>query len=156
MSSKKIIVYTDGSCSKGIKCGYGIHYPNGELKDVGRPFTHEPLTNQRAELYAIYKALRTITKNLEFDTISLYSDSEYSINSVTKWIKAWKKNDWKTSDKRPVMNQDIIKQIDKILQKYPDRIKFTHVRAHTGKSDEHSVGNDKADKLANAGAQKNQ
>ena len=158
MASKKdIIVYTDGSCMKGNKCGYGIHFAGGEMKDLSRKFTHKPLTNQRAELYAIYKALKRITKHLQFDTIKVYSDSEYSIKSVTIWIKSWKKNNWKTANNKSVMNQDIIQKIDKILQKpeHIGKISFTHVRAHTGKTDIHSVGNDKADKLATSGAQKN-
>jgi ribonuclease HI len=164
MSSKEkknkinITVYTDGSCLKSggkIRCGYGIHFPNEELKDVGKPFLHDPLTNQRAELYAIYKALKKITENLEFDTISIYSDSEYSIKSMTVWIKNWKKNNWKTAGNKDVLNQDLIKKIDKILTEYPKKISFTHVRAHTGGTDEHSIGNDKADKLANTGALKN-
>lgn len=159
MSSKlsEIIVYTDGSCRKssnGTQCGYGIHFPNRELKDVGRPFVHEPLTNQRSELYAIYKALRLITKNIPFETIHVYSDSEYSIKSLTLWINTWKKNNWKTANNKQVLNQDIIKKIDKILQKYLGRISFTHVPSHTGNKDHHSIGNDKADQLANLGASK--
>lgn len=164
MSSKKslkennVVVYTDGSCIKkstgNPKCGYGIHFPNNELEDLSRKFTHEPLTNQRAELYAIYKALKKITKNIKFDTISVYTDSEYSIKSLTIWINTWKKNDWKTANKKKVMNQDLIKKIDKILQKYPNKINFTHVRSHTGRLDKHSIGNDIADKLATAGANK--
>lgn len=151
-SKNIVVVYTDGSCQKGNKCGYGIHFPNKELKDMSRKFTHVPLTNQRAELYAIYKALYKITKELEFDIIEVYSDSEYSIKSLTVWIENWKKNNWKTSNKKEVLNQDLIRKIDDILQKYPDMINFTHVRSHTGKTDKHSIGNDVADKLATAGA----
>jgi len=163
MSSKKlskksnVIVYTDGSCMKGSdgpKCGYGVHFPNKELKDLSRKFKHAPLTNQRAELYAIYKALKKITKNIKFDVIDIYSDSEYSIKSLTIWINTWKQNNWKTANKKEVLNQDLIKKIDEILQKYPNKIKFTHVRSHTGGLDKHSIGNDVADKLATAGANK--
>ena len=148
-----IIVYTDGSCTKCVKnktlSGYGIYFPNKELKDVSRSFTHLPLTNQRAELYAIYKALKLITKHIkDFKTIHVYSDSEYSIKSLTEWIINWKKNDWKTAGKKPVLNQDIIKKIDCILQKYKNKISFTHVYSHTNKTDEHSLGNAQADKLA--------
>lgn len=151
---KDIVVYTDGSCMKHKKCGYGIYFPNKELKNMSRSFTKEPFTNQRAELYAIYKALNKITKKLKFKNIYVYSDSEYSIKSITIWIKNWKKNDWKTSNNKLVMNQDIIKKIDKIMEKYKGRIIFTHVYSHTGKTDEHSLGNAKADELATKGAQK--
>jgi ribonuclease HI len=158
--SRKIIdninVYTDGSCMKkkdGMKCGYGVYFSGGELKNMSKPFVHEPLTNQRSELYAIYKALRVITKSFKFNTIHIYTDSEYSLKSLTVWINAWKKNNWKTAGKKEVLNQDIIKMIDdKILSKYKDKIIFTHVKAHTGKSDIHSLGNEQADKLATSGA----
>lgn len=162
MSLKKsldnIIVYTDGSCMKGKtgpKCGYGIHFPNGEIKDISKPFTHAPLTNQRSELYAIYKALKKIKRRYIFKSIQIYSDSEYSIKSLTIWINSWKKNNWKTSNNKDVLNQDIIKKIDKMLQKYKGLIKFTHVKAHTGKQDPQSLGNEMADKLATSGAMKN-
>lgn len=158
MTSKKkslIEVYTDGSCLKinGVKkAGYGIHFPNKELADIANPFTREPLTNQRAELYAIYKALKRITENLEYSKIHIYTDSEYSIKSLTVWIKDWKKNGWKSSSGKPVANQDIIMKIDEILEKNKRKVKFTHVYSHTGKTDPQSLGNQRADELANAGS----
>ena len=66
-----------------------------------------------------------------------------------RWIKSWKKNNWKKSDKKVVLNQDIIKKIDKILQKYPNKIKFIKVKGHSG-----DHGNDMADDLAKKGAMK--
>lgn len=152
-----VIVYTDGSCMKkkdGIKCGYGVYFPNNELPNISKKFTKMPLTNQRAELYAIYKAIKEICKNIKFNHVKIYSDSEYSIKSLTEWIISWKKNNWKTANKKEVLNQDIIKKIDKKLQKYEGKITFTHVKAHTGKSDAHSLGNAEADRLATSGAQK--
>jgi ribonuclease HI len=149
-----IEVYTDGSrIGKGklCKCGYGIYFPNKELSNVSKPFIHPPLTHQRAELYAIYKALKLITRNLNFNKITVYTDSEYSIKSVTIWINTWKKNGWKTAQGKPVYNIDIITKIDHYIQKYPNKIFFEHVRAHTNKKDYKSIGNDFADKLAKAG-----
>ena len=151
-----VVAYTDGSFVKGNppKCGYGIHFPNKEIEDVSKKFTKKPLTNQRAELYAIYKAIKIISENFTFDKIEIYTDSEYSIKSLTEWIVSWKKNGWKTANKKEVLNQDIIKKIDRKLQKYEGKIKFTHVRSHTGKTDKHSLGNAEADKLATSGARK--
>lgn len=157
MTDKIIEVYTDGSCVKthdGPQCGYGVYFPNGELKNISKPFTKAPLTNQRAELYAIYKALKKIVSKLEFNEIILYTDSMYSIDCVTKWVKKWVKNGWIGYNKKPVKNVDIIKKIYKILQQYPSQIHFRHVRSHTGKSDEHSINNDIADRLANEGREK--
>lgn len=148
-----IIVYTDGSYQKA-GCGYGVYFPNKELRNISRKFTKEPLTNQRAELYAIYKALKKICRYFTFNKIQIYSDSEYSIKSLTIWKRKWKENNWISSSKNPVKNTDIIIKIDEILEKHKDKIEFTHVRAHTGKTDKHSLGNEKADKLATTGAKK--
>lgn len=154
--SKNVIIFTDGSCIKKPnekpKCGYGIHFPNKEFDDVSRPFKHGELTNQRAELHAIYKGIRTVTKNMDFDKLDIYSDSEYSIKSLTVWIHNWKKNNWKSASKNPVANQDIIHKIDEYLQKHNGKIFFHHVRSHTGKQDFYSLGNEKADKLATNGS----
>lgn len=150
-----VIVYTDGSYMKtktGSLCGYGIYFPNGEIANISKKFTKTPLTNQRAELYAIYKAIKAISKKIKFNKIEIYTDSEYSIKSLTQWIISWKKNGWKTANNKQVLNQDIIKKIDKKLTKYEGKINFTHVRSHTGKSDKHSLGNEQADKLATDGA----
>ncbi len=149
----KIIVFTDGSfISKLNKCGYGVLFPNKEFKNISRNFTHEPLTNQRAELYAIYKAIKRVNENDPNLPIKIYSDSEYSIKSLTIWIKAWKKNDWKSSTGKSVMNQDIIKDIDNLISSHKGRIEFQHVRSHTGKQDYESKNNDLVDKLARDGA----
>lgn len=151
-----VIVFTDGSCIKGKnkqpQCGYGIYFPNKELKNISRRFIREPLTNQRAELYAIYKAIKCIEENLTFNKIHIYSDSEYSIKSLTEWIISWKKNNWKGSTGKQVLNQDLIKKIDKKMQKH--KITMTHVRAHTGKQDNLSLCNAEADRLATEGAKK--
>ncbi len=159
MSGKIIEIFTDGSFkklkNKQVLCGYGIYFPNGELDNVSRAFIHEPLTNQRAELYAILKALRNIEKNkIEFDSIIIYTDSEYSIKSVTEWYKSWEKNNWKNAKGQAVMNQDIIRPLIKILKSYSGKIKFQHVNSHTGKQDFESLSNEMADKLANEGAMK--
>jgi ribonuclease HI len=157
--TREIIVFTDGSClgngTKNSKCGYGIYFPNGELKNISRSFLHVPLTNQRAELYAIYKAIRIIAREYDFENIQVYSDSNYSIQCVTTWIKGWKKNGWQTANKKPVLNVDIIQRIDKYMQKYKNKIHFTHVKAHTGKKDFFSQCNDAVDKLARDGCAKN-
>jgi ribonuclease HI len=157
--SREIIVFTDGSCIKNKLnhnnlCGYGIHYPNGEFPDHSAKFTDTPLTNQRTELYAIYKAIENIhnsDKNLD---IKIYSDSEYSIKSLTIWIHNWKKNNWIGSTGKPVMNQDIIEKIDNLIKEHNGKIKFQHVKSHTGKLDFESIHNDIADKLATSGARK--
>jgi ribonuclease HI len=150
------VIFTDGACKKKKgeinKAGYGVHFPNGEFKDISKKFEYGEPTNQRAELYAVYKGLKKIKNNSEFGYINVYTDSMYTINCMTKWIFAWKKNNWKSSQNKDVLNQDIIKKIDKILQAYPKKIFFHHVKAHTKKKDFYSKGNKIADELATNGA----
>jgi ribonuclease HI len=138
----------------GIKAGYGIHFPNKELDDVSKSFTFGDKTNQRAELYAIYKAIKKISLKYEFNEMHIYTDSNYSIQSLTTWIKTWKKNNWINAKKESVANQDIIKMIDDYLQKYPNKVFFHHVKSHTNKDDFNSKCNEIADKLATQGALK--
>lgn len=151
-----VIVFTDGSCMKRKVpiAGYGIYFPNKELPNISRKFKHSPITNQRAELYAIYVALILVIKKLTFENIQIYTDSEYSINCLTTWVYQWKKNQWKTANKSDVKNQDILKPLYDILKKYKDKINFTHVRSHTGADDFLSEGNRIADTLATMGSQK--
>ena len=149
----EIIIFTDGSHIKPRNlCGYGIHFPNAEFKDIAKAFKQTPLTYQRAELYAIYKAIKIVNKHNNNLNILIYTDSEYSIKSLTIWIHNWKKNNWISSTKKPVMNQDIIQKIDKLMEEHIGKIKFKHVRAHTGKTDFESTHNDITDKLAKQGA----
>lgn len=150
---KSIKIFTDGSCKRhknSFICGYGIHFPEKEFEDVSKHYSDNPTSN-RAELYAIYKALK-ITKYSNYDETYIYSDSEYSINSLTKWIKGWEKNRWKKSDGNAVNNLDIILKIYKYLKKR--KVIFTHVRAHTNKKDYNSIHNDIVDKLAKNGRDK--
>ena len=153
---QNINVFTDGSSLDNAAIvsfgGIGIHFPNGEFDDISEPFLLKPITNQRAELYAIYTALDKIVRQPEFTRITVYTDSEYSIKSLTVWINKWKQNDWKGSNNKPVKNRDIIEPIHELMEKNPNKIFFTHVRSHTGKKDFESIGNDKADKLAVYGA----
>ena len=112
---------------------------------LGHRFLHLPIIK-----------IKLTKNNVSFDYINIYTDSEYSIKSLTEWIKNWKKNNWKNANNKDVANQDIIKKIDKYLQKYKGKIFFHHVRSHTGKSDYKSMGNTIADKLATEGAKKNE
>ena len=150
-----IEVFTDGACTsngkKFAKGGIGIYFPNGEHEPISEQYVSDKITNQRAELYAIYKALLTITQKIEYKKIVIYTDSEYSINCVTKWVKLWVKNNWRTASNKPVLNIDIIKPIYEILNNNKRKVKFIHVRSHTGNTDYKSLGNHMADTLATSG-----
>lgn len=157
---KKIIVFTDGSCECNGKIyatgGYGIYYPNKEYKNVSEPLLGKPVTNQRAELMAIYEALKTILgdKKNTYDEIIIYTDSEYSIKSLTEWSSNWIKRGWKNRKGQEVKNRDILEPLINLYNDHKLRIILRHIRSHTGKKDPISLGNEEADKLAVEGGRK--
>jgi len=162
MNNNVIDVFTDGSFKNtrhGKECGYSIYFPNNEYKSISRSFNYEPLTNNRAELYAILKAIilcNMIKQNrLENDEgdvtqLNIYSDSEYSVKTLNIWYKSWIKK-----GKTDYLNKDIIDLIVEIQKEVDFKVKLSHVRAHTGKKDYKSFSNDKADELAKKGAKRN-
>lgn len=158
-SFNNITVFTDGSCvGNGKKCakaGVGVYFPNNEFDNISEKFTQAPITNQRAELYAIYEALNVVTKKSKFDKVTIYTDSLYSIKSLTEWIKKWEMNNWKTANNKDVMNLDIIRPIYSFLVEYKKKIEFKHVRSHTNAMTYEARCNDAVDKLACAGTLKN-
>lgn len=162
MSSKKkseqLIIFTDGACKGNgkyyAKAGVGVYFPNKELKDISEKFTLKKITNQRAELWAVHRALSMIisTKLIdEKEEIIIYSDSKYTIKVLTEWARKWKKNDWTLPGGFPVKNVDIIDPLYRMYRKYKDKISLKHVRSHTEATDEISLGNQRADELANKG-----
>ena len=144
-----LYIYTDGACvnngKKNAKAKIGV-YSENIFNISERVVGHQ--TNQRAELYAILKALQLTDIN-EYDSIHLYTDSMYSINCLTKWIYKWINNSWLDFKKKPVKNKDIILQIYNILYNRTNiHLHHLYVYSHTNKTDIHSLGNSKADDLA--------
>jgi len=145
-----IIIYTDGACinngSKLAKAGIGIHFSKRnkiKFDDVSESLEatdENKVTNQRAELYAILKALR-ITKEIT-NHIIIFTDSEYSINCVMRWFASWVSRNIVDEKK----NVDLIRPIHQYYR--ATNFEFRHIRSHTGLQDEHSLGNEMADKLA--------
>jgi ribonuclease HI len=148
-----IIIFTDGACSgngkKNAVAGSGVYFPNKEFEDKSFKFTLNPITNNRAELYAIYLALDTIN-TAKFNSATIYSDSTYAIKCVTIWYKKWSDNNFLTSQKKPIKNFDIIDKIHQILKKY-DNIKIIYTQGHSTIESFNKTGNDNADKLAKEG-----
>jgi ribonuclease HI len=139
-----IIIFTDGACSNNGKPtasgGCGVYFPNKEFQDVSQPFTKSPITNNRAELYAILSALNKL-ENIKYNTVTINSDSKYAINCVTIWYKKWEKNGFVGSNKKPVENLDIIDEIVTVIRSNPN-ITFEYVERKY---------NTEADKLAKNG-----
>lgn len=145
------IIYTDGACpnnGKGSKnIGIGIFFGDNDLRNISSKINTNNATNNRAELFAILYALENSTDNVEIRT-----DSQYSISCLTKWIKNWKKNNWKTANGTPVKNKELLIDIEKQMENRD--IIFKHVSNNnhqkpSNKKDKDHYGNYMADKLAN-------
>lgn len=177
---RTISVYTDGSVSNNGKGelargGIGVYYSKNNPLNVTEPFFLRPITNQRAELYAIIKGIENLIVMKNFNILSsfidksmlkiennikvkIYSDSEYSIKCVTKWIEKWRRKGWKTVDDKNVKNRDLIEWLYYLLHKYAKteiEFEFIHVSSHQDApkdkdSDEYKMwfGNNMADKFA--------
>ena len=138
---KTVIIYTDGAC-KGNPGpgGWGalLEY-DGRRKELfgGEPHT----TNNRMELVAVIRALEALKRESD---VAIYTDSQYVKNGIEAWIHAWKRNGWKTSDKKPVKNEDLWRELDELATRH--RISWHWVRGH-----DDNPGNERADELANQG-----
>lgn len=146
-------VFTDGSCSQngkpGAKAGFAVWFPeHKELSESACIPADQSQTNQRAELSAIHRAVAILDeKGYHDEDILIYTDSDYSINCLTKWIPGWVSRGWKTSDGKTVLHQDLIRDVSARLSKFKSH-RFVHVKAHTGGTDDLSVNNDIVDRMA--------
>lgn len=136
-------IYTDGAC-KGNPGpgGWGaLLRTAGHEKEL---FGGErETTNNRMELQAVISALNALTRPC---AIILHTDSQYVKNGITTWIHGWKKNGWKTADKKPVKNADLWLLLDEAQKRH--QIDWRWVKGHAG----HEF-NERADQLANRGVE---
>jgi len=136
-----VVVHTDGACSGNPgPGGWGaILQWNGHTRELkgGEPHT----TNNRMELMAAISALESLKRPC---TVQIHTDSQYLRDGITKWIHGWKRNGWKTADKKPVKNVDLWQRLDAALASH--EIQWHWVRGHAG----HDL-NERADELAREG-----
>lgn len=135
-------IYTDGACSGnpgpggwGALLRYGEHVKELFGGDAG------PTTNNRMELTAAIEALDALTRP---SRVVLHTDSTYVRNGITSWLASWKRNGWRTSDKKPVKNADLWQRLDDAVARHT--IDWRWVKGHAG-----DPGNERADALANQG-----
>jgi len=143
MSSQPKIqsIYTDGACTGNPgPGGWGVvvYFDDGSIHELGDASTKT--TNNRMEMQAAIAALKFLESSGQNKPITLYTDSEYLINCVTKWVKGWKRKGWKKSDGKPVLNQDLLQILDNLNSQ---QIKWQHVRGHAG-----NIGNERCDEIA--------
>lgn len=138
---KHVELYTDGAC-KGNPGpgGWGALLRFGDVERElcgGEPET----TNNRMELIAAIEGLRALKQGCQ---VTLTTDSVYVRDGVTRWMANWKRNGWKTANKKPVKNQDLWQALDAQCQRHT--IDWQWVKGHSG-----HPGNERADELANRG-----
>ena len=139
-AGQRVIIHTDGACSGnpgpggwGVILQWGDH--RKELKG-GEPNT----TNNRMELTAAIMALEGLKRPC---TVELHTDSEYLRQGITTWIQKWKRNGWRTADRKPVKNVDLWQRLEAALSQH--KVRWHWVRGHAG----HDL-NERADQLARA------
>jgi ribonuclease HI len=155
--NSRIQIFCDGACTANGKAnasaGYGVSVQKDgkeiQYSCVSLP-SLEPQTNQRAELRALYKALK-LTGEYSQEGVDIYTDSKYALDCLQKWCPGWVRNGWKKADKSPVLHQDILQPMYQ-LWKSSTNVRMHHVAAHTGRTDELSLGNARADELAQVAA----
>jgi ribonuclease HI len=139
----RVVIYTDGAC-KGNPGpgGWGVWLRSGgHEKEL---FGGEELTtNNRMELTAVINGLTALKYPCD---VELFTDSQYVRKGITEWIHNWKTRNWLTTEKQPVKNADLWRLLDEASTTH--RIEWRWVKGHAG-----DPGNEKADALANRGAE---
>lgn len=144
------IIFTDGSCTQNGKsdarAGIGIFFGTKDVRNRSQELhSKHPLTNQIAELSAILLTLMSFDLRKPIRVL-IITDSQYSINCITRWSKKWIKTNW-TTTKGPVKNRELIEKIldyiSHIESIKENKIEFKWIKSHSN-----NFGNEQADKLS--------
>ena len=135
----QVVIHTDGGCwgNPGVGAWAAVLRSGRHHKELsgGELAT----TNNRMELCAAIQALNALTKPC---TVELHTDSQYVRHGITQWLAGWKRNGWRTKDKKPVKNADLWQALDAACARH--RIEWKWVKGHAGVAD-----NERCDELAN-------
>ena len=141
MADTIVSIYTDGACSGNPgPGGWGaiLKWANHEMELKGGELH---TTNNRMELMAAICALAALKRPC---TVDLHTDSQYLRQGITAWIHGWKRNGWRTADKKPVKNADLWQGLDAAIARH--QVRWHWVRGHAG-----DALNERADRLAREG-----
>ncbi|HHW70443.1 MAG TPA: ribonuclease HI [Clostridiales bacterium] len=143
---KEVIIYTDGACSGNPGPGGWaaiLSYKNVEKEIYG---FEDNTTNNRMELLAPIKALEALKEPC---SVQIYIDSAYVYNAFQKsWIDKWQANNWQTSSKTPVQNQDLWKRLIELCDRH--KVQWIKVKGHSS-----NEKNNRCDALAKKAIQEN-
>jgi ribonuclease HI len=134
-----IEIYADGACKGNPGAGgWGVllRGAGSEKELLG---AEAQTTNNRMELTAVIRGLEALKRPC---SVVVYTDSQYVQKGISEWIRGWKRNGWRTADKKPVKNADLWRQLDELAAGHT--ISWRWVRGHSG-----NPGNERVDALAN-------
>lgn len=141
LCAMEVVIYTDGACSGNPgPGGWGVVLQYG---DAVRELHGGDLltTNNRMELTAAIMALEALTRPVP---VTLYTDSRYVLDGITKWLPGWQQKGWKTASRQPVKNLDLWQRL--VAAMAPYLVTWLWVKGHAG-----DPGNERADELARLG-----
>jgi ribonuclease HI len=139
---RTVEIFTDGACKGNpgpggwgtiLRYGSSVREMHGGEAET---------TNNRMEIMAAIQGLESLTRP---SVVHLYTDSVYLINGITKWVAGWKRNGWKTKDKKPVKNVDLWTRLEEAVAQH--EVTWQWVKGHAGHEE-----NERADELACLGA----
>jgi ribonuclease HI len=140
-SQKRVTLFTDGACSGNPgPGGWGVLLIYGDARKTLQGGEAET-TNNRMELTAAIMGLESLTRACAVD---LFTDSQYVKQGITQWMAGWKRNGWKTADKKPVKNIDLWQRLDEAVKNHD--VTFHWVKGHAG-----HLENEEVDGLARQG-----
>jgi len=141
MSPQTVDIFTDGACRGNPgPGGWGVLLRLGaQEKELWGGETQT--TNNRMELTAAIRALAALKRPVQ---ARIHTDSQYVLNGINSWIHAWKKNGWRTSNRKPVKNADLWQELDRLASAH--QLEWIWVKGHAGHPE-----NERADALANRG-----
>ena len=140
-AEKPVEIFTDGACRGNPgPGGWGalLQFGTTEKEICGG---EAATTNNRMELMAAIRALNALQRPCR---VRLHTDSQYVKNGITQWIHNWKRNGWRTADKKPVKNSDLWQALEQEVARH--QVVWLWVKGHAG-----HPGNERADLLANRG-----
>jgi len=137
---RHVTVFTDGACSGNPgPGGWAAVILDGDHRRELSGFD-AATTNNRMEMSAAIRALEALPDTVAVD---LHTDSQYLRNGMSAWLARWKRNGWRTADRKPVKNEDLWRRLDDLAQQR--EVRWHWVRGHDGHPE-----NERCDELANA------
>lgn len=143
-SFQGVTVYTDGSARgngrTGAIAGYGVYWDDAKYHslNLARRLAGPVQTNNRAELTAILRAVQVCPEPQK--PLRIFTDSQYAINALTKWLPGWQRNGWRTAKGEDVLNKDLMVALHSAFTKRSVHPTLVYVRGHMG-----THGNEMAD-----------